>query len=402
MRERRRNFILLGLILGGLLLALVIWVVVKRPSPQLTSSIPATPTNRVRPSSTPEPIIPTRTPTPERMAGITATPTTAVSGQTAAPRLTVTKPAPPVGTIPLLARFGSSGSLIDKELALAAGLPLGSFYAWKVFSETLSTPEMTVWQTIRVTENGIKFTWEGVADAVAANPSSIWVVGNEPDVIWQDNVTPERYAAIYHEVYTFVKALDPTAQIAIGAVSQPTPLRLAYLDLVLDSYQEMFGHPMPIDIWTVHTYVLREEKGSWGVDIPPGMDGETGRLYEIEDHGDVEIFKQNIIDFRAWMDTRGYREYPLAVTEFGILMPSDYGFPPEKVGEFMVEVLEFFLTAENDTGYPLDNNRLVQYWFWYSLYDEVGTYHNSDLYDRDKKQLTLIGRVWADFYNDYQ
>ena len=28
---------------------------------------------------------------------------------------------------------------------------------------------------------------------------------------------------------------------------------------------------MPVDVWNVHNFVLREERGSWGVDIPPGI-----------------------------------------------------------------------------------------------------------------------------------
>ena len=40
-------------------------------------------------------------------------------------------------------------------------------------------------------------------------------------------------------------------------------------------------------------------------------------------------FQQNIIDFRAWMAERGYGDKPLMVSEYGILMPAEYGFPPE-------------------------------------------------------------------------
>ena len=53
------------------------------------------------------------------------------------------------------------------------------------------------------------------------------MIGNEPDVRWQDNVTPERYAEIYHDIYTFIKERDPGAQVVIGGVAQSTPLRRA-------------------------------------------------------------------------------------------------------------------------------------------------------------------------------
>ena len=70
----------------------------------------------------------------------------------------------------------------------------------------------------------------------------------------------------------------------------------------------------------------------------------------------------------------------LAVTEFGILHPSDYGFPPEVVAEFMVDTFDFFMTAANDTGYPADDYRLVQWWFWYSVFDS-GDFPTGNLYD---------------------
>jgi hypothetical protein len=51
---------------------------------------------------------------------------------------------------------------------------------------------------------------------------------------------------------------------------------------------------MPIDVWNVHAFILREEAGSWGVGIPPGMAGETGQLSEIGDHADIGIFRDQI------------------------------------------------------------------------------------------------------------
>ena len=63
---------------------------------------------------------------------------------------------------------------------------------------------------------------------------------------------------------------------------------------------------MPVDWWTVHGYVLREEKGSWGVDIPPGIDATQGELREVADHGRIDLFEAQItflppVDGRAWI-----------------------------------------------------------------------------------------------------
>ncbi len=386
---------------------------------------------------TPEPIVPTRTPAfaiggesvpqqPARTAATTSTPATTATATTAA---TATLPATitstpdagdqaevagigptavPVESTPLfspvsseIARFGISiaRNFSDAEAAYALGLPFGSMQNWNV---TVSPPALPAeyWQMVRINQEGIRrVTWEVLAEAIAANPGSTWMVGNEPDVIWQDNVTPDRYAEIYHEVYTFIKERDPDAQVAIGGVSQPTPLRRAYLEIVLDTYQTQYGEPMPIDIWNVHAFTLREEADSWGVDIPPGMAGQEGILYEIEDHDNVDIIAGNLRDFRRWMADRGYGDTPLVISEYGILMPEDYGFPEQDVAAFMSATFDLFREMTGEEGYAPDDGRLVQWWFWYSVYDK-DFYPTGNLWDEESGQLTGVGRAWTDYILD--
>jgi hypothetical protein len=292
-------------------------------------------------------------------------------------------------------RFGvavPSGKLAEAE---AAGLRYGAFLNW--WPGLGSGPNY--WPMIRVSEQGIRRTsWEELDQLIAQRPGSYWLVGNEMDVKWQDNVTPERYAEIYHEVYSFIKERDPSALVAIGGVSQPTPLRRAYLDRILNHYQATYGTPMPIDVWNVHAFILREEAGSWGVDIPPGMSGAGGMLYELDDHTNMEIFRQNLRDFRAWMVARGYGDKPLVISEYGVLMPADYGFDAEHTAEFLRQTIEFFMTAtDGNTGYAPDGNRLVQWWFWYGVWDVADGYPAGNLYDADSNQLTPAGRVFSDY-----
>jgi hypothetical protein len=231
---------------------------------------------------------------------------------------------------------------------------------------------------------------EALLAAVDAMPGALWLVGNEPDVQWQDNVTPERYAQLYHDLYAGIKDRDPTARVAIGGVSQPTPLRLRYLDRILDAYHDLYGEAMPVDVWNVHNFILREERGSWGVGIPPGMAEDAGRLYEIADHDDLGILSQQIVDFRRWMAGRGQQAKPLIVTEYGILMPGDYGFPPDQVEAFMLATFEFYRTAADPAlGLPADGHRLVQRWCWYSLLD--GRYPTGNLLQEESGQLTPLG-----------
>jgi hypothetical protein len=221
-------------------------------------------------------------------------------------------------------------------------------------------------------------------------------VGNEPDVIWQGNATPQEYAQAYHDAYHVLKSADPACQVAIGGISQVTPLRLRYLEAVLAAYQELYGQPMPVDAWNIHLAILREERGSWGVDIPPGFPDDTGILYEIQDNANVEILKEQVVTFRRWMAERGLRDKPLIVTEFSVLMPPEYGFPPERVQDFMVAAFDYLMSASDDRfGYPADENRLVQRWAWYSVADRV--YSTGNLFDPETGQITPLGRAFAEY-----
>ena len=243
---------------------------------------------------------------------------------------------------------------------------------------------------IRVEQDCISPSVEQIRSVAAKNTGLTWIIGNEPDVIWQDNVDPEKYAIIYHELYMLIKSSDPTALIAVGGVSQATPLRLQYLDTVLQTYQDIYHASMPVDWWTVHGYVLREEKGSWGVDIPPGIEASRGELREVNDHGRVDLFEAQIRSFRQWMEKHGYQDTPLALTEFGILMPASYGFPGEFVADYMESTFTWLSQARDELiGLPEDGYRLVQKWAWFSISDPI--YSNSDLGDLSSAKLTPLG-----------
>lgn len=218
---------------------------------------------------------------------------------------------------------------------------------------------------------------ESLGPQVDANPGSLWMIGNEPECTYGPgggNNTPEQYANVYHQLYHFIKSRDPTAQIAIGGVVQPTPLRLTWLDLVWEYYQQTYGEPMPVDVWNIHNMILQELQGDWGCGIPRGLTATQGRLYGIADNDNVEIFKQHIIDFRTWMRDRGQRNKPLIISEYGVIMPAEYGFPPERVNAYMNATFDYLLSARDaKLGYPADENRLVQRWLWFSLNDRPYT-----------------------------
>lgn len=313
----------------------------------------------------------------------------------APPGLTATR-APEQGLFSPRQRMGFVAPMRDAERYDVARLGAGWHISCQRGEDPVLTAGMECAQLVGVTGGVSEFDVAMLREIAARNPGRLWLVGNEPDVIWQVNATPEQYAHLYHDVYEALKEADPTCQVAIGGISQVTPLRLRYLDEVMAAYANAYGRPMPVDVWNIHLAILREERGTWGVDIPPGMPDDTGILYEIEDNGDIEILKSQVVTFRRWMSERGLRDNPLLVTEFSILMPPEYGFPFERVREFMIAAFDFLMTAtDEDVGYPPDGNRLVQRWAWYSVADSA--YSTGNLFDPDTGQITALGKAFADY-----
>ena len=235
-----------------------------------------------------------------------------------------------------------------------------------------------------------------------ANPGATWSVGNEPECIWQGNSTPEQYVRLYHRLYTLIKMHDPTARITVGGIVQVTPLRLQWLDQVLALYQAEYGRPLPVDLWNIHTFILREERDSWGCGIPAGLDANTGRLWEIQDHDRIDIIQDQVVRFRQWMKDNGQRDQELIITEYGILMPDQtgYDFTVTRVQAFMRNTFDYFMTATDpELGCPSDGNRLVQRWAWYSLNDPLfeGFISRSHLFEPATRQITPLGLAFEDY-----
>jgi hypothetical protein len=272
----------------------------------------------------------------------------------------------------------------------------GWYLDWTVAARPNRPNNVEYTQMVRVPQGKPYPGLKTIGQIAQQNPGSLWLVGNEMDVIWQDNATPEEYAAAYHDVYATLKQADPASQVAIGGISEPSPLRLQYLERVLKAYRDRYGQEMPIDVWNVHNFILPEQRGSWGVDIPPGFAATSGLSYAIDDHDRLDIFKQQLVDFRRWLAQRGYRDKALLVTEYGILMYADYGFDYPRVRDFMLGTFEYMRTAADpELGLPTDGNRLVQRWCWYSLADT--DYPTGNLIDPKTRQLTPLGRDFKQY-----
>jgi hypothetical protein len=254
---------------------------------------------------------------------------------------------------------------------------------------------------------------------VNANPGKTWVIGNEPDGYPiagdTDSIDPDLYARAYHDLYQLIKGQDARAKVAIGAIIQPTPLRFEYLDTVWSSYLNTFSETIPVDLWNIHSFILRETVVApdpepcgqtvpvWGAYIPRGSSATSGELYCLRDQDNLAVFWQRIREFRQWMADRGERNKPLIISEYGVLFPEDYTdedgnpFGQARVGSFMTSSFDLLLNeTDPEIGYVHDGNRLVQGWAWFSLSSDP-FFWGGTLFDPVSKEIRQLGRVYRDY-----
>jgi hypothetical protein len=276
-------------------------------------------------------------------------------------------------------------------------------------------------------------TEDGLGAIIRAAPDSLWLVGNEPergpnpdDCLnrAQGDTYPEVYAQAYHDIYAFIKQRDSSAQVANGGLVEITPGRLQYLDKVWQEYQQRYGQSMPVDVWNTHLYVLPEAYASGDPNgvanialgtVPAlAMRESTGpsqcsaphpQIYCWADHDNLTLFAEQVTAMRNWMKAHGQQNKPLIISEYSILYSyvidpggschstDEFGncFTPQRVSAFMSNTFNYLETATDPTlGYPLDGNRLVQRWMWFSTYNP-GVGNPSNLLTSSGTALTLVG-----------
>ena len=303
-------------------------------------------------------------------------------------------------------------SISDYDLS---GLRIGWYSDWGVAADPDRPDGIEYAQLVWVREGNVSGSPAAIAAVASANPSALWMIGNEPENIWQGHCTPAQYASAYNQAYTMIKGADPTARVAVGGVTQPTPLRLEWLEQVLASYNTQFGVDMRshIDVWTIHVQITPERRGSWGAEIPVGLPDNVGETFGMTighytANADVNILKQLIYDFCEWLMDQGERDKELIISEYGVLFPSDYLDPgdpdngDQMVIDFMTGSFDFFLSAkDSDLGLATDEGRLVQRWLWYSLngqpFPAPGGFNGSLFEWDDPTQLTIFGEAYRDY-----
>jgi hypothetical protein len=192
-----------------------------------------------------------------------------------------------------------------------------------------------------------------------------------------------------------------------------------------DEYYRLYHTDMPVDVWQIHLYLLPEERGDWGADIPAGIDEQTG-LFVFDTFTESVLVNKDfsyvpglVRDFRVWMKERGQQNKPLFITEMGVDMPEwllPGEFTAEKIrDEYLYPVLDMIYQATDpELGYPEDTYHLVQSMWWYSYNIDNGQYINGVFHQEYngnlswsgfgspdnapyRKGLTELGRYWSDY-----
>lgn len=287
-----------------------------------------------------------------------------------------------------------------------AQIRAGWYVDWGVQANPSYPAGLDYMQIVQTEGETFSSDLETLGSIARSQPGMVWIIGNEPDCVWQGNSTPGQYVTVYHQLYTSLKEADPTARITIGGIVQVTPLRLQWLDAVLSTYQSRYGEPFPVDLWNIHTFILQEKScvvypyDCWGAGIPPGVNASVGVTWGLDEHDRLDLIEQQIVQFRQWMADHGERDKELIVSEYGILMPDSYGYDAPRVETFMLGTFDIFSgTLDVDLGYPVDGNRLVQRWAWYSLNDKrfEGHTSHSHLFEPDTHTLTPLGLAFRDY-----
>lgn len=285
-------------------------------------------------------------------------------------------------------------------------------------------------------------TEESLGVLLTFYPGRLWMIGNEVDRgpnpggvgVGQGDMYPQVYARAYHDAYQFIKARDPSAQVAISGLVEVTPGRLQYLELVWDTFRELYGNAMPVDVWNMHLYILPEVLPSGepngianvALGTDPGLGiRESGNnpalcslsnVYCYAEHDDINEFDVQVRAMRRWMLNHGQREKPLILSEYSIIYPyivdeggcylqDEYGecFTQSRVMQFLDNTMSYFNSAVDPViGNPLDDDRLIQQTAWFSINNDGTVGDVSNLVEKDNPSgpLTRLSPIGGKF-NDY-
>jgi hypothetical protein len=166
-----------------------------------------------------------------------------------------------------------------------------------------------------------------------------------------------------------------------------------------------------VAVGTDPAIAIRESGGNAAI-----CSNATDNVYCWAEHDSLTIFAQQVTAMRTWMKQHGQQNKPLLLSEYSILYPyevdnstnpptcyltDEYGqcFTPSRVINYMKQTSSYLENAkDSNLGYPLDDNRLVQQWLWFSTYT-AGVGSSSNLLSRTLTSLTSVGQEFSKAVN---
>lgn len=236
-------------------------------------------------------------------------------------------------------------------------------YTWHHCNEW-PMPSIEYVPMVRSIHNG--FNAEDVLDIILWHGAGgYWLVGNEPNNQWQDNLTPMEAAIAYGEIINIILSTDPTARVILGNFSNPS---LYFRDTWFAQFKSAWITKWNEDVttkivgWGVHAYV---------------------RPYATESY-------QNAIDrvqrqILAWKDMAP--DCQLWVTEFGNIDRID------EETEFGTEVeTNIEIMTQMTTWLEANVDRYAYFYFG----EEAGDWAFTSLYTEPwpLPMLTLLGEAY--------
>ncbi len=307
-------------------------------------------------------------------------------------------------------------------------LGVSSVLNWRVAEPSNLPASIHHIKVLQVSDSGYATSLSSLPGWLAAYPGHVWIIGNEPDVPWQDHLYAEVYAERYLTLAEMIRSLDPSATIGFGPIAQPTPLRMRYMDRVIaeldqiNDTQNRAGTLALIDVFTPHVFLVNEniiyiDEGTgeifydWGAGIPKGFEYDYADAFQFDAElqsyftHDIGKFSEFVTDYRLWMKNLGAQNFPLWITEYtSVFPPID---PPdgrdfvntsdEDTRDYLLATFDFILSEKDPAlGYPGDDDRLVQRGFWYSLSGHRHSFGGT-LFDPIDKQRTIVGDAYVTY-----
>lgn len=179
-------------------------------------------------------------------------------------------------------------------------------YNWYVAPELFAQDDFEYVPMIRAGENHFDF----IAQMARTYPGRYWLIWNEPDYQFSDNLKAVDAAREYHFLRPLIKGADPTAKLIVGGVYFSAGLQ--WLTDFRNEYHKLFNEYPEVEGWHAHLYKGRTDynKDEWRsiVNSWPRWMEENGGIVEfwLTEFGclNSDVTARTIMnDQVAWLET---------------------------------------------------------------------------------------------------